>query len=91
MDRSNDLFGRTRLITEFSRAHRVRLVKEVADALIEGRQPSAEASMFVAGALTAWLSGGGDLVRDYLQLSRPRGSHRSLQSLLSLDEDSDGK
>lgn len=62
-------------------------MKEVAEALLEG---NSEGSLFVGSALLAWLENGGDLVRDYLQIAAPRGSHRTVQSLLSLiDEDED--
>jgi|KBSMisStaDraftv2_1062788.scaffolds.fasta_scaffold804733_1 hypothetical protein len=58
-----------------SRAGRVLLVSEVAEQLSRGSLPSPEARMFVASALLAWLSAGGDLVKDHLRIAAPRGSH----------------
>lgn len=76
-----DPFMRSSLPAEFSRRTRVRLLREVADALMRGEAPSREASLFVAGALSGWLAQGGSLERDYLKVSAPRGSHDTAQQL----------
>ena len=60
---------------DFSRQGRVALLAEVAGALFAGEHPSREAALFVAAALTGWLAQGGDLTRDYLRVTAPRGSH----------------
>lgn len=81
-DPVHDLFGRpVRLPDGFSRQHRIQLVGEVFQALIDGRLPSREAALFVGGAGAAWLSEGGDLVRDYLRVAAPRSSHHTPQHL----------
>jgi hypothetical protein len=76
-----DPFNRSSLPAEFSRRTRVRLLREVADALLRGERPSMEAGLFVAGAVSAWLSEGGSLERDYLKVSAPKGSHDTAQAL----------
>lgn len=72
-----DPFNRTRVPRTFSREDRVRLLDEVFRALIEGRQPSREAAMFVGGGGLSWLSEGGDLLREYWQVSAPRSSRHT--------------
>jgi hypothetical protein len=59
----------------FDRAGRVRLIGEAAQALLAGRVPSLEASMFLGGALAAWLETGGDLARDYLRVVKAKSHH----------------
>lgn len=80
MSQRHDPFGRSALPPTFSREDRVRLLREVADALIAGRAPGRAAALFVGGALDAWLRGGGGLgalERDHLRVTPPRGSHRT--------------
>lgn len=73
-----DPFGRdVRLPAAWNREHRVRLLGEVFLALVEGRQPSREAALFVGGGGLSWLSEGGDLLREYWQVSAPRSSHHT--------------
>lgn len=72
-----DPFNRSRLPEGFTREHRVELLAEVFRALIEGRQPSRAAALFVGGAGAAWLSQGGDLLRDYWRVAAPRSSHNT--------------
>lgn len=72
-----DPFGRSRLPADFTREHRVKLINEVFQALIDGRLPSREAALFVGGGGLSWLSQGGDLLRDYWRISAPAGSHRT--------------
>lgn len=72
-----DPFNRTRLPQGFDRAGRVALLAEVFEALVEGRQPSREAALFVGGGGLAWLQEGGtvgDLERDYWRVAAPRRS-----------------
>ena len=54
----------------------MRLFDEVARALVAGRLPSREAALLIGGGMLAWIDGGGDLVRDYFQLTKPK-SHRT--------------
>jgi hypothetical protein len=63
------------------REGRVRLLGEAAKALLAGRLPEPEARLFLAGGLSAWLEGGGDLVRDFWKVAAPRGSHRTAAAL----------
>lgn len=77
MTTPHDPFGRSRLPSDFTREQRVRLLAEVADALLSRRTPSVEAAMFVGGALAAWLESGGgvgSLERDHLRVVPPKGS-----------------
>jgi hypothetical protein len=66
-----------------TREGRVRLVAQVAKALLAGKKPPVEAALFVGGALLKWLQEGGNLERDYLAVRAPRGSHRTPQALIS--------
>ena len=72
-----DPFGRSRLPPAFDRADRVRLLAEVAEALLAGRLPSRASALFVGGALLAWLAQGGRtgaLERDFFKVAAPRRS-----------------
>jgi len=74
----HDPFGRpVRVPGDFSREGRVALLAEVFRSLVEGRQPSREAALFVGGGGLSWLSEGGDLLRDYWQVAAPRSSHHT--------------
>ena len=79
---ANDPFGRTRFPPTFSREGRIRLVAQYADDVLAGRPPSREAETFLAGAIRAYLAGGGDLARDYLKLSPPKGSRLTPAAIL---------
>lgn len=59
----------------FDRAGRVALLGEFAEAALSGKPPSRESLLFVAGAIRAWLAGGGSLEADYLQVTGKAGSH----------------
>lgn len=90
MSQRHDPFGRSALPPTFSREDRVRLLREVADALIAGRAPGRAAALFVGGALDAWLRGGGGLgalERDYLHVTPPRGSHRTPAAVAAAQSD----
>jgi hypothetical protein len=79
-----DPFGRAQLPSDFTRADRVRLIAECADALLRGEPPSAAARMFVGGALAAWLADGGrcgSLERDFLRVAAPRSSRHTASEL----------
>lgn len=78
-----DPFGRVRLPGDFTRAGRVRLLKEAADALVRGEAPPAEAALWLGGALQAWLANGkpGELERRYLHVRAPRGCHHTPQAI----------
>ena len=81
-----DPFGRSHLPPAFDRAARVRLIDELARALLEGREPSAAARLFVAGALSAWLRDGGrcgSLERDFLRVTQRERSKLTPQRLLA--------
>lgn len=79
-----DPFGRSALPAGFSREGRVRLIAEAAEALLDGRLPSAPARLFVAGALQAWLREGGRcgaLEKDYLRVTQRERSRLTPQRL----------
>lgn len=69
-----ELLAGARAPRGLERADRVRLLGEVAEALLAGRMPDAAARVFVGSAISAWLQSGGDLERDFLRV-RQRGSH----------------
>jgi hypothetical protein len=76
-----------------SRENRIRLLGEAANALIEGKLPEAEARLFLAGGLLAWLRDGGRLTRDYWRVDPRRGSRRTPASIWKArhrDEGSEG-
>lgn len=80
----HDPFGRSALPADFSREGRVRLIAEVAEALLAGRLPGAAARLFVGGALQAWLREGGRcgaLEREYLRVAAPRSSRHTASEL----------
>jgi hypothetical protein len=76
-----DPFNRVRLPVAFDRRERVRLIREVAEALLRGELPERAAALFVGGALSAWLSKGGRLENSYFQVSARRGSHATPAAL----------
>jgi len=85
-----DPFNRSRLPTEaLDRRARVALLKECAEALLEGRQPSRQASLFLSGALQAWLSEGGHLTRDFFKVTSVRGSHETPRQIAARLSDPD--
>ena len=57
------------------------LIAAVAEALLAGRMPPRDAAMFVDSALSAWLSGGGNLEKQYLRVSAKAGSHATASAL----------
>ena len=65
----------------FDRAARVKLLAEMAAALLAGRKPSRASALFVGGALSAWLENGGSLERQYFRVSARRGSHHTAAAL----------
>ena len=72
-----DLFSRPmRAPGDFTREGRIALCAEAAKALFAGVAPSREAALFLGGAIASWLTEGGDLARDFLRVTAPRGSHR---------------
>lgn len=77
----HDPFNRSQLPTEYDRPGRVRLLRAFALTLLEGKRPNREASLYVGGAIAAWLEQGGDLVGDYLKVSAPPGSHQTPQAI----------
>jgi hypothetical protein len=79
-----DPFGRSRLPDDFSREHRLRLVDEVARALVSGEVPSRPAALLVGGALLSWMQQGGTLgalERDFLKVAAPHRSTLTPQRL----------
>jgi hypothetical protein len=79
-----DPFGRSALPADLSRADRVALLAEVAQALLDAREPPRSAALFVGGAIAAWLAQGGrvgDLERFYLQVAAPRSSRHTASEL----------
>ena len=77
----HDPFDRSRLPIGFTREDRIRLLAEFRSAVLEGRPPPAEAAMFLASALDGYLQHGGDLARDFLRITPPRGSHRTPRAI----------
>jgi hypothetical protein len=73
----HDPFNRARLPGDYSREGRVALIGEFFLAIREGREPSAEARMFVTSGALSWLESGGDLLRDYWKVKAPAGSHHT--------------
>jgi hypothetical protein len=71
-----DPFNRSRLPGDFSREGRVQLLGEAFQALMDDKPLSREAALFLGGAGMAWLENGGDLVRHYLKVCKPK-SHRT--------------
>jgi hypothetical protein len=58
----------------YDRRGRVELIAEAAQVLLAS---GTEAGLFTGGALLAWLENGGDLERDYLQVTAKAGSHHT--------------
>ncbi len=86
----HDPFGRARLPTGYTREHRIRLLREVADALIAGHRASREAELFIGSAFDAWLREGGgigSLERDYLRVTPPRGCRLTAAEVLKRHPD----
>ena len=71
------IVGGSRTPAGLSREDRVRLLGEFSDAVLAGRTPSRESSMFVCAGISAWLSGGGSLEGDYWRVKAPAGSHHT--------------
>jgi hypothetical protein len=71
----------------------VRLILEVANALLQGRLPSWEAAVFVGGALLAWLASGGRLEKDHFKVTASIGSKRTPAAIAQelLEEDAEHK
>ena len=67
----------TRAPADFSRAGRIKLLDEFFSALLEGREPSRVAVLFVCGGGKKWLQQGGSIERDYWRVSAPAGSHHT--------------
>jgi hypothetical protein len=76
-----DPFGRARVPRTTTRAGRVALLQELADALLEGRLPSAEARCWFGATVQGWLEGPGGELDDALGIRAPRGSHHTPQAL----------
>lgn len=74
-----DLLGQ-RVPRSLSREGRIRLLTEVAVALLQGQAPSREAAMFVGSALDSWLRSGGPFER-HARIGTKRGSHRTIQAV----------
>jgi hypothetical protein len=65
--------GLVRVELATDREHRIRLIGRFAEDTLSGRVPPAEAQLFVAGALKAWLeSGDGDLAKDHFRVTKPK-------------------
>lgn len=63
-----------------TRAGRVALLLEVADALLNGRKPGREAALFLASAVLSWRDGSGSL-EAHLRIGAPRGSHQTARAI----------
>ena len=64
-----------------TRAGRVALLKLAAEALRNGTAVPPAAAQFLGSALRAWLSEGGNLERDYLEVAAIPGSHMTVAAL----------
>jgi hypothetical protein len=84
-----DPFGRIALPVAFDRRERVRLLRSAAAALLAGELPDRAAALFLAGAISAWLSQGGNLEKDFLKVRAPRGSHFTPKVLAQMDNEID--
>lgn len=60
-------------VPKYSREDRVRLLGELADAVLAGEPPPRNALIFLATALSSWLQDGGSLTRDFLQTAGAQG------------------
>jgi hypothetical protein len=78
----NDLFGRSKAPSTATREGRVRMLGELAGALLAGNPPDRAAALFLGGALLAWLEHGGSLERDFLKVIKPK-SHRTPRAIWS--------
>lgn len=58
-----------------SREGRVALLIEVAEALLEKREPDPEAALFVGNAIKRWLQDGGDLAKDFFCVVKAHSHH----------------
>jgi hypothetical protein len=95
----HDPFSRVvRLPGDFTREGRVALVGDAAGRLLRHEALTLEQSVFLGSALAGFLENGGNLERDYLRVSAPRGSHRrpevvwrELDGSLIADERQDAK
>lgn len=61
----------------------MKVLAQLAESLLAGREPPRAAAMFLGSALSAWLAQGGNLERDFLRVTAPAGSHRTPARLLS--------
>lgn len=66
---------RDRELAEIEREHRIELLVDAFDCLLNGRLPSPEASLFLGSAGHGWLTNGGRFERDHLRVTQPSGSH----------------
>lgn len=64
-----------------TREGRVALLGRAANALMRGDIPDAEARLFLAAGIVAWLDQGGRLTRDFWKVDPVRGSKRTAASL----------
>lgn len=81
-DWQHDLFGRAHLpVTPITRADRVRLLHQAAEALQVGDSLPDAAARWLGEGLARWLENGGDL-EVVLGVRAPRGSHRTPQRLI---------
>lgn len=74
------ILGGARAPRALTREDRVRLLGECFEALRDGRTPSREAALFVAGGGLAWLEGRGDLLRECWRVVRPK-SHNTAAAI----------
>jgi hypothetical protein len=81
-DWQHDLFGRSHLpVTPITRADRVRLLHQAAEALQAGGSMPDAAARWLGEGLARWLENGGDL-EVVLGVRAPRGSHTTPQKLI---------
>ncbi|MGA8149255.1 MAG: hypothetical protein WB870_17005 [Gallionellaceae bacterium] len=62
----------------FTREKRIKLLGELAQALLAGEVPSREAALFIGGAIASWLQDGDSLEKTYLKVTK-RHSHHTPQ------------
>lgn len=74
-----------------TREGRVRLIGEVTQALLKGELPSRQARLWVGGALLEWLQRGGNLERDYFEVTKPKSHHTPSAIWRALHPDEGGK
>jgi hypothetical protein len=84
------LLAQPRAPKALTREGRCELIRECIAALLAGKLPSREASLFLGSALDSWVTHGGALEK-HLRVSPGRGRRTTARVLLSRMPELDGK